>query len=300
MKLFSKEIKIALSAVVAGLIIYFGIIFLKGAKLFDNSTTYIVEMDNVEGLSEASEVLANGLSIGVVRSITYNPEKQNLAVELDITPKFKVPKETTVFITSPMLGSPKINLKLGANENGFMNPGDTMYSSSNKALMDMAAEMLPSVQALIPKIDSILTNINNLTANPALTASLNNLEQITGNLRTTTNELNVLLNKDVKQLVAKADNVMGNAETLTSTLNSVDIVGMANNANILLDNTKSITENLNNALQSKNNTLGLLLNDNSIALQLDSTMTNASLLLEDLRLHPKRYVHFSLFGRKEK
>lgn len=300
MNMFSKEIKIGLAAILALAIIYFGAIFLKGLKIFDRSTVYYVEMDNVAGLVESSEVLANGLNVGFIKEIKYNPEKQNLIVEIDVKPEFQIPKETTAFVTSGLLGSPKINLALGANSNGFVQTGDTLYGSAGDDLMSSAADMIPSIKALIPKLDSILTNLNNLSGDPSLAASLHNIEYMTNNLRTTTDQLNAMLGKDMPRLMSKADNVLGNVETLTGSINSIDIAGIADNANKTLDNAQNITNTLNKSLQSKDNSLGLLLNDNAIALHLDSTVINASMLLEDLRNHPKRYVHFSLFGRKEK
>lgn len=300
MKWLSKEIKMAIAALIAVAIIYGGCMFLKGMQLFNKTATYYVEMDNVAGLAESGEVLANGLNIGVIKGITYNPEKQNLSVQIDITPDFQVPKGTTVFVTSSMLGSPKINLKLGPNSNGFLQPGETIYGSSSSDLMSQVSDMLPSVEALLPKLDSILTNLNNLSGDPALSASLQNIEYITSNLRTSTERLNGVLGNDVPRLMNKVNGVCGNVETLTSNLNTIDIAGIADNANRTLANTEKMTSNLNSALQSKDNSLGMLLSDKSIALHLDSTVVNASLLLEDLRQHPKRYVHFSLFGRKEK
>lgn len=300
MKLFSNEIKIAITAILAIIIIYVGAIFLKGMKLFDNNTTYLVEMDNVAGLTESGEVLANGLNIGVIRDITYNPDKQNLTLEISINPNFQVPVGTTAFVTSSMLGAPKINLKLGANSNGFMKPGETIYGTSGTDLMSEASAMLPSIQALIPKLDSILTNLNNLSGDQSLAASLHNVEYMTNNLRTTTDRLNSLLEKDVPKMMTKANSMLDNVDVLTANINKIDIAGIADNANKTITSAQSLTENLNSAMKSKNNSLGLLLNDNSVALHLDSTVLNASMLLQDLREHPKRYVHFSLFGRKDK
>lgn len=300
MKLFSNEIKIAITAILAIIIIYVGAIFLKGMKLFDNNTTYLVEMDNVAGLTESGEVLANGLNIGVIRDITYNPDKQNLTLEISINPNFQVPMGTTAFVTSSMLGAPKINLKLGANSNGFMKPGETIYGTSGTDLMSEASAMLPSIQALIPKLDSILTNLNNLSGDQSLAASLHNVEYMTSNLRTTTDRLNSLLEKDVPKMMTKANSMLDNVDVLTANINKIDLAGIADNANKTITSAQSLTENLNSAMKSKNNSLGLLLNDNSVALHLDSTVLNASMLLQDLREHPKRYVHFSLFGRKDK
>lgn len=166
--------------------------------------------------------------------------------------------------------------------------------------MTEVAGMLPSIEALIPKLDSILSNLNALSGDPALLASLQNLQGITDNLKTSSAQLNSVLGRDVPSLLAKADNVCANVETLTNNVNNVDIVGIANNANQTLQKAQNLADSLSFAMHSKDNTLGMLLNDNSIALHLDSTANNASLLLEDLRNHPKRYVHFSLFGRKEK
>lgn len=300
MKLFSNEIKIAITAILAIIIIYVGAIFLKGMKLFDNNTTYLVEMDNVAGLTESGEVLANGLNIGVIRDITYNPDKQNLTLEISINPNFQVPVGTTAFVTSSMLGAPKINLKLGANSNGFMKPGETIYGTSGTDLMSEASAMLPSIQAMIPKLDSILTNLNNLSGDQSLAASLHNVEYMTNNLRTTTDRLNSLLEKDVPKMMTKANSMLDNVDVLTANINKIDLAGIADNANKTITSAQSLTENLNSAMKSKNNSLGLLLNDNSVALHLDSTVLNASMLLQDLREHPKRYVHFSLFGRKDK
>lgn len=298
--MISKEIKIGLTAVVAIAIIYVGIIFLKGLKLFSNDTSYYVEMDNASGLCVSGEVLANGVNIGLVKTISYVPEKQNILVEVDVNPEFKIPEGTTAYLSKEMLGSPKMNLKLGPNSGKYLSPGDIMKAEVSTDLMAAAADMIPQIQALLPKLDSILTGVNKLANDPSLAASLHNLEYVTNNLKTTTDDVNKLLGKDVPKLMTHANNICVNLEGTTNKLNQVDIVGLGNSAKGTLDNMNSITGELNTALHSKNNSLGLLLNDNSLAVHLDSTVINASLLLEDLKAHPKRYVHFSLFGSKTK
>lgn len=300
MKGFTKEIKIACTVIMAIFIVYFGIIWLKGLKIFNNDKEYVVIMDNVSGLNVSSDVLANGLKVGYVKNISYNSKNQKMALVLDIAPTFELPEGTTVFVTKEMLGSAKLNLELGSVNANLLSNGDTIYGKSSADLMSAAADMIPQIEGLLPKMDSILTSLNSLVADPALAATLHNLEYTTANLRTTTNEINGLLKKDMPQLMASANKAMGNAEILTESLNKVDIEGIANNANQTLANTNRITNKLYSALNSKDNSLGMLVNDNSIALNLDSTIRNASILLEDLRLHPKRYVHFSVFGKKDK
>ncbi|MBQ9362125.1 MAG: MCE family protein [Bacteroidaceae bacterium] len=300
MKFFTKEIKIGITAIIAIIIIYVGIILLKGLNLFNTDKVYIVVMDNVSGISVSSDVLANGLKVGYVKSIKYDKKSQDLFVSLNIAPEFQIPSGTTVFVSKEMLGSAKLNLELGSYSSPILSAGDTIYSTESTDLMSAAGDIIPEIQNLIPLINSILSSLDQLVADPALATTLHNLEYTTANLKTTTDEINTLLRKDVPQLVSSANNVINQANSLTQALNKIDIVGIADNANQTLTNVNSITNKLNTSLNSKDNSLGLLLNDKSLALRLDTTIVNASLLLEDLRLHPKRYVHFSVFGKKEK
>jgi len=160
--------------------------------------------------------------------------------------------------------------------------------------------MLPQVEALLPKVDSILTAMNKLSNDPAIAASMHNMEAVSADLRVTTTRLNGLLGSDVPQLMAKTNNICTNLETTTSNLNKIDMIGMAQKADATMNGVQEMTLKMSTAMNSKDNSLGMLMNDNSIALHIDSTMMNSSRLLEDFRLHPKRYVHFSLFGKKDK
>ena len=296
----SKEIKIALVAILAIIIIYVGIIFLKGLKLFNDEVAYYVEMTDVQGMPTASDVRANGLKVGTVKNITFNPNKQNLTVEITINPNFKIPQGTSVYMTKEMLGSAMMNLKLGPNPNVTLAPGDTIKGEPMVDLMLAAGNMLPQVEALLPKMDSILSALNTLSNDPALPASLHNMAAVSEDLKKTTAQINGLLGKDVPQLMAKTNNICTNLEGTTSTLNQMDLTGMAQKADMTLNNIQDLTFKINTAMTSKETTFGMLMNDNAIALHLDSTMMNSSRLLEDMRLHPKRYVHFSLFGKKDK
>lgn len=296
----SKEIKIALVAVLAICIVYVGIIFLKGLKLFSNDVSYYVEMTDVQGMPTASDVRANGLKVGSVKSITFNPDKQNLTVEISVDPQFRIPQGTTVFMTKEMLGSAMMNLKLGADPTAILSPGDTINGTPMVDLMTAAGNMIPQVEKMLPKVDSILTALNTLTNDPALSASMHNMAFITEELKTTTTQLNGLLGKDVPQLMAKTNNICTHLESTTSKIDQIDLIGMAQKTDTMLFNLQDMTFRLNTAMNSKETSIGMLMNDNAIALHLDSTLMNSSRLLEDLRLHPKRYVHFSLFGKKDK
>ncbi len=296
----SKEVKIGMVAVFAVLIIYVGIIFLKGLKLFNNDVSYFVEITDVQGMPTASPIRANGLTVGSVKAITFNPKKQNITVEINVNPSFQIPEGTSVYMTKEMLGSATMNLKLGPDPTALLHPGDTIQGNPMTDLMSAAGDMLPQVEALLPKVDSILTALNTLANDPSLATSMHNMEEISADLKVTTKQINGLLGKDVPQLMAKTNNICANLETTTGNLNQIDMLGMAQKADATLKSVQDMTFKINTAMTSKESSLGMLMNDNAIALHLDSTMMNSSRLLEDLRLHPKRYVHFSLFGKKDK
>ena len=296
----SKEIKIALVAVFSAIIIYVGIIFLKGLKLFNDEVSYFVEITDVQGMPTASDVRANGLKVGTVKAITFNSDRQNLTVEITINPNFQIPEGTTVYMTKEMLGSAMMNLKLGPDPAALLHPGDTIQGAPMIDLMNAAGNMLPKVESMLTKMDSILMGVNELANDPSLTTSLHNMEAVSADLRQTTQHVNSLLGRDVPQLMAKTNSICDNLQTTTDNLKQIDMVGMAQKADATLTGVQEMTFKMNTAMSSKDNSLGMLMNDNAVALHLDSTLLNSSRLLEDMRLHPKRYVHFSLFGKKDK
>ena len=296
----SKEIKIAWVTILSVIIVYVGIIFLKGLKLFNNDVSYFVEITDVQGMPTASPIRANGLTVGSVKSIKFNPEKQNMTVEINVSPEFQIPEGTTVYMTKEMLGSATMNLKLGPDPTALLTPGDTIKGTPMTDLMSAAGKMIPQVEAMMPKVDSILTALNKFSNDPALATSLHNMESISEDLKTTTIRINGLLAKDVPQLLAKTNAICTNLETTTNGFSQIDIPAIAQKADATLDGVQNMTFKINTAMNSKDNSLGILLNDPSIALRIDSTLENSSRLLEDIRLHPKRYINVSVFGKKEK
>lgn len=293
---FSKEIKIALVTIVAILIVYFGIMFLKNIKMSSANNVYYVEMSDVNGLSPQAEVLANGMTIGTVKSMAYDAQRQLVVVAVDLIEGYQVPVGTTATLSKDMLGSPKMRIMLGDNPQNLLQAGDTIAGFPMSDLMASAGDLVPAFKAMLPKLDSILTALNTIANDPSISTSLHNMEYVTANLRTTTDNLNHLLRNDVPQLMARVNRVGGNLEETTTKLNQVDFVGMSNRANETLGDLQLFTNRLND----QNSTLGKLMNDASVYNHMDSTMLNASRLLEDLRENPKRYVHFSVFGRKAK
>ena len=300
MKIFTKEVQIALVAIVGLVILFFGMQFLKGLSMFSNGNTYIVMFDDVTGLSASSPVYVNGVKVGTVESIDYDyarPDQVMAVVGLD--DQLTLPQGTKAEIASDLLGNVKLELRLGDMTAPRLAVGDTIIGGMQSGLMGKAADMVPQIQQMLPKLDSILASVNALLADPTLSHSLHNIEDITAGLTTTATELNTLtasLNRQLPGIMGKADGVMANADTLTRSLNDLDLAATMANVNQTLQNVEQMTAKLN----SNDGTLGLLMRDASLYNNLNATMMHADSLMIDLKSHPKRYVHFSVFGKKDK
>lgn len=300
MNKFSKEIKIALVAIVGIVLLYLGMNFLKGMSLFTNNNTYYISFTDISGLSSSNPIFADGYQVGVVKSIDfdYSGEK-DVIVAFSVDNDLRIPKGSSAEIVSDFMGNVKMNLLLANNSQERIMPGDTIIGSINPGMLGRAGEMIPVIEKMLPKLDSILASVNTLLADPNISRTLGNVQQVTHDLTTSTKELNTLmagLNKNVPGLMGKANGVLDNTTQLTSNLAALDLEGTMTRVNQTLDNVQTLTHNMN----SNKGTLGLLMNDATLYDKLNATVQSADTLLNNLREHPKRYVHFSIFGKKEK
>ena len=296
----TKEIKIALVAIVGILIMYFGINFLKGMNLFSTNNAYYMTFDDIQGLGASTPIYADGYKVGIVDGLEYDyKENGPIKVKVDIIKDLRIPQGSKAEIVKDLMGNLQVNLLLANKPRERVEPGGIIPGAVNGGMMDKAANLVPVVEKMLPKLDSILTSVNALLADPALAASLHNVETITSNLTVSTRELNTLmagLNKQVPGMIGKANGVLDNTNRLTANLASLDVQGTLNKVNQTLESAHQFTEKLN----SNQGSLGLLMNDTKLYDNLTSTMSHADSLVIDLKAHPKRYVHFSVFGRKDK
>lgn len=300
MKFLTKEVQIALVAIVGIVLLFFGMQFLKGLTMFSGDNTYKVKFTDVTGLTEASPVYANGVKVGTVESIDYDYSRpDNIVASIGLNKEMRLPQGTTAEIASDLLGNVKLELKLGDFNGSLLAVSDTIFGQMQSGLMSKAAGMVPQIEQMLPKLDSILASVNALLADPTLNHSLHNVEGITTSLTTASNELSQLsatLNHQLPAIIGKADGVMANADTLTHNLNTLDLAGTMARVDRTLQNLEQMTAKLN----SNEGTLGLLMRDDGLYNNLNATMMHADSLMIDLKSHPKRYVHFSVFGKKDK
>lgn len=300
MKYFTKEVQIALVAIAGVAVLFFGLQFLKGLSIFGSSDTYYLKTDNLMGVTASTPVYADGYKVGVVGSINYDYDANgNTVVALALDKGMRLPLGSVAEISSDMMGNVKLDILLANNPRERMAVGDTLQGVANAGLMSAVGSMVPQLQAMMPKLDSILTSINALLANPAIANSINNMETVTAELTETSRQCNVMmrgLNRNIPALMAKTNRVMDNAETFTGKLNGLDVASTMSKVDATLCNVEQMTAKLN----SNEGTIGLLMRDPSLYWNLSNTMRDVDSLMIDLKAHPKRYVHFSIFGRKDK
>ena len=297
---FTKEIRIALVAIVGILVMYFGINFLKGINLFSTNNAYYMTFDDIQGLGASTPIYADGYKVGTVDKVDYDYSGNGpIKVEADINKDLRIPAGSMAEIEKDIMGNLQVNLLLANNPRERIEPGSVIPGTVNAGMMGKAAQLVPVVEKMLPKLDSILTNVNALLADPAIAASLHHVETITNNLTVSTRELNTLmagLNKQVPGMIRKANGVLDNTNRLTANLADLDVQGTLNRVNATLEGAQKFTDQLNSGKGS----LGLLMNDTKLYDNMTSTMSHADSLVIDLKAHPKRYVHFSIFGRKDK
>lgn len=300
MKFFTKEVKIALVAIVAIIVLFIGMQFLKGMSLFSSHNIYYVDFDDVSGMSASSPIYANGFRVGVVQQIAFDYDQPgHIVAAVDIDPKLRMTEGTRAEIASDFLGNVKLELRLGPADARLLAKGDTISGSMQAGLMAKAAEMIPQVEQLLPKIDSILTTIATLAADPSIAGTLHNAENLTASLNNTARQLNSLtaqLNRRMPQMMEKADSTLAHTQVLTGNLAQLDFDATMKKVDQTLANVEQLTARLN----SPKGSIGMLLNDAQLYENLNATMRDVDSLLVDFKQHPRRYINVSVFGKKEK
>jgi phospholipid/cholesterol/gamma-HCH transport system substrate-binding protein len=297
---FTKEIKIALVAIFALVVLFFGMQFLKGLSILSSNNSYFVAFADATGLSTSSPVYANGYRVGVVKALNYDYAPDgNIIATLELDQQMRVPAGSKAELASDLLGNIKINLVLADDPLHMLAVGDTIPGAAEVGVMSKLGGMLPAIEKMIPKLDSIMSSLNMLLADPALRNTLHNVEGMTANLDATSRELRTLsasLNSEVPGMLQKTNGVLDNTQQLTANLSTIDVADMMAKVDRTLKNVEEMTQRLNNA----EGTLGLLMRDKSLYQNLTRTAADADSLMIDLKQHPKRYVHFSIFGKKDK
>ena len=265
-----KELMIGLTVLITLLILFFGIDYLKGVNVFKAANYYYASYTNVAGLAQSAPVTVNGYKVGLVREINYEYDNPgHVRVELSLDRKLQLPVGTEAVLVTDMLGTSSIELKMG-RESQMHKVGDKLIGANAAGLMDnVTKDLLPAVGSALPKIDSLLTAVTAIVSDPALLGAVKRLDAVMANLERSTSALSATMARTLLKMAL--DSTMANVQSLTERLNQIS-----------------------GQLQSRDSSLGLLLNDPSLYNSLNAAVGSLDSLLQDVKRHPKRYISIKL------
>lgn len=296
-KLFTKEVKIGIAFIVAAAFIFFGINYLKGINIFTPSNHYYAEFDQLGGLVTSNGVFVKGYKVGQVRDIKYDFNREHpFVVDLLVNDDIKLPKGSKVVLKDDGLIGGKIIELVYADAEELYRSGDTIPSEMEGGLMAQFGALVPKLEHTFEQVDSLLSSLNTITSSSEVKNSLSSIEQTTADLKKTSAQLNKLMNNQVPTILSDVNTITGDLKKVSGELKQVEFAQLFERIDKTVNNLQIFSDNLN----SQNGTLGLLMTDKSLYNNLNNTVKSADNLLIDLKTNPKRYVHFSLWGPKEK
>ncbi len=281
---------------VALAILILGIDFLKGINVFKPTNYYYASFENVEGLAVSSPVMLNGFKVGQVREMEYEFDNPgHVLVEMSLDSRLKVPQGSKAVLGTDILGTASIVLHLSSSATDH-NVGDRLVGENASSLLASAGDMLPAVQQIFPKIDTLLTNLNAVVADPALTASVKRLDAISANLQTTTQRLAAAtaqlgpIAADVKQITGNTSNITSDLAELSGQMKNLPLDSLVADLQVTTANLRALSDELG----KPNSTLGRLINDPSLYDNLNTTISSLDSLFVDIKKNPKRYISIKL------
>jgi len=309
-----NETKVGVLATVAIAILVLGYSFLKGNDVFTSENTYYAYYDRVDGLTVSKPVLVNGYQIGRVSGLSLTREG-TILTEFKIDKKFEIPKNTIARISSTdLLGGKAIVFELGDSQNIALT-GDTLDAGVQKNIMEQVEPIQKKAEAIFAVMDSVLTSVNN-TINPEFQKNINRSLASIANTLNTLEHTAIQVDGMVGLEKSKISGILSNVESISRNLNNnnqkltqiftnlervsdnaarVNFEETMNKANMAVANLQSIVDSIDTGKGS----LGKLVNDDKLYNNLEDASKSLDNLIIDVKENPKRYIHFSVFGRKD-
>lgn len=299
-KFFTREVKVGLMAAVAIFVLYFGLNFLKGINVFSSEGNYYGVYENIGGLVPSSPVYVKGFKVGQVDEIKYDFSKQkSFIVRISVSKDIKLPKGTIIeLFDDGLMGGKAIQLvyaPITASEAMYA-PGDTIETNVSTGLMGkLSGDLLPKIQSISTQADSLIRSVRVLVESKDLKNSLSSIEHTTSDLAESSTQLKRMMKNDVPHILSDVNSVTSDLKQISGNLKKVDFEATFASINHTIANLSLLSDKMN----SSEGTIGLLLNNKDLYMNLSNTAASADKLMIDLQKNPKRYVHFSLFGSKK-
>lgn len=302
----TREVKTAILVIVGIIALIFGFTYLKGENLLDSSRTFYVVYNNVEGLTPSTPITINGLQVGNVKSISIlEDESANLLVEMVVNHDYKFSKNSTAELyDTSLIGGKAIAIVPAFDQAGEAKDNDYLTASRKSGLTDIVGEKLAPLQEKIEDMadnaDSLLVSLNDVfdeKTKQNLKEAVAGLNETIHSFKATSNSLNGILSdnkENIDSTLSNLNHASTNISNLTDSLSNANISEMVANIEKTLSSFNGVLTDLDNG----NGSMGKLLKDDDLYNNLEGATLQLEQLLQDLKLNPKRYFHFSVFGKK--
>ena len=301
----SKEIKAAFFVLSTILLFIFGFNYLKGSSILDKQKTIYAVYDEVDGLLVGANVMINGLSIGNVTELDFLPNSTKIIVTLKVKDKLNFSSKSTASIyETGVLGGLAISIEPVFERESIVKTGDTLMSSVRPGLTELINRQIEplsrQLQSTITSVDSIFSGASNVLNRQTqeeikesisvLTSAINAINNTSAIIEETLTSKNTQINNTIDNI----EKISSNLSNVSDELNSFGLSTLLSNLEVSVDGISSIVDKLN----SDNSTLGKLINEDEVYNNLNLSIESLNILINDIKANPKKYVHFSVFGRK--
>ena len=283
----------------------FGFNYLKGSSLLDRQKTIYAVYDEVDGLLVGANVMINGLSIGNVTELDFLTNSTKILVTLKVKDKLNFSSKSTASIyETGVLGGLAISIEPVFDREFIVKSGDTLKSSVRPGLTELINRQIEplsrQLQSTITSVDSIFTGASNVLNRQTQEEIKESISVLTSAINAINNSSIIIeetltaKNNQIKNTIDNFENISSNLSDVSNELNSAGLSNLITSLEVSVDGINSIVSKL----ESDNSTIGKLLNEDDIYNNLNLSLQNLSLLIDDIKSNPKKYVHFSVFGRK--
>lgn len=309
----SNETKVGVLTITALTLLILGFNFLKGKDILKKRKKIYASFNDLGSLSKSNEVKINGYVIGSVYALEVKDKNMSgIVATINLTEDINIPRDSKALISSPLVGASYIVIEKGT-DTVYLKPGDTLKTRVDIGILDdVKAQLTPTltkVRSTLDSLNNIFGSINGLINSEAK----NNLQQTLANLNRASSALNGLMDNQTGPLARTLNNAssiteslknntdditatIGNAKKASEKLAALELQPTVDSLNAMISQLKGVVAKIN----SKDGTVGALLNDKTLYNKLNDVILSAEILMDDLRIHPKRYVNLSIFGKKDK
>ncbi len=302
---YAREIKVGILAVVCIFLLFFGFNYLKGVNIFSSIHSFHGVYTNIHGLELQAPVYIRGYKVGQVDNIDYDfTRDSSFTVDISIKRNINLPEGTRMALVSDgIMGGMAIELLLPTTEVAskediaYLPTGATIPTTVVPGLLDGLQEsVIQPLSNTLASLDTILGQLETQLDNNHIESILSNADIAVADLQTSSQQLKQVMSHQVPSVVTKLDTTMSDLQQVVTDVKAANIKATVARVDTALDNVNYLIADF----RSPNGTVGMLLNDKGLYNHIDSAVVSVDSLLVDLKANPKRYVHFSLFGAREK